>query len=371
MKMRSLQALCVMVRFISADIADYACKRIYEAMESGNSHNQIRYFVEVLALQCSRKFPAVFGKALADHITRADLSLQMVASLMIISGNLLVGRYQRDFFLKNDEGLEKVAVNLHHILSGAIPWLSSTQGFSRAIAQLLTYKLIPMVIDVQNKESSEVDNDWYLRSIYRFLDENAQMKRLRNKQAQFFEEYEVDSVCTPEGVFSIPLDEGSEADPVHLIEVIKECLVDTYDEANTGEQPTWKQIENANVEMNKDEIDDSEDVRADQMVNFQRKIIPLDALNLALEDMTERKLRNAAGRRKQPLIVCASLIDKIPNLGGLARTSEIFAANRLVIPDAQVAKMDNFKSLAASAGDWIEIEECKEKVSRCCCPCLR
>ena len=366
-KMRALQSLCVMSRFITSDVASFACKRIYEAMDKGNAHNQIRYFVEILALQCCRKFPKIFGKALADQITRTDLSLQMVASLMIISGNLIVGRYQNDFILKNDDGDENIAVNLHHILSGTIPWLSSTQGFSRAIAQLLTYKLIPMVIDAGNKGLKE-DNDWYLRSIYRFLDENSQMKRLRSKQAQFFEEYEVDPVCTPDGVFSIPVDVGSEADPVHLIDVIKACLVDNYDEDNIGELPLWKQIENATAARNGEEVDVTENgVRGDQVLNFQRKITPLDALNLALEDMKERKLQNAAGRQKQQLIVCATLIDKVPNLGGLARTSEIFAANRLVVPDAQVVKMDNFKSLSASAGDWIDIEECKEKVRWYCC----
>jgi hypothetical protein len=35
-----------------------------------------------------------------------------------------------------------------------------------------------------------------------------------------------------------------------------------------------------------------------------------------------------------------------------------------VIPDLRVTKMDNFKSLSVGAGDWIEIEECKEEVRR-------
>ena len=98
-------------------------------------------------------------------------------------------------------------------------------------------------------------------------------------------------------------------------------------------------------------------------MNFQRKIIPLDSLNLAMEDLREKRIRNAAGNRKQQLIVCATLIDKVPNLGGLARTAEIFSASQLVIPDIGVCKMDNFKSLSVGAGDWIDIEEVKEAVS--------
>jgi tRNA guanosine-2'-O-methyltransferase len=71
---------------------------------------------------------------------------------------------------------------------------------------------------------------------------------------------------------------------------------------------------------------------ANSLANFQRKIIPLDSLNLAMEDLREKRIRNAAGHQKQQLIVCASLVDKVPNLGGLARTAEIFSANRLAIP---------------------------------------
>ena len=357
--MRALQALCILSRFVTADIADITCQRVFEAMEKEITHNQIRYFVEIFALQCARKHPTVFGEALVDQIGRRDLSLQMVSSLMIVAGNLIVGRYHKDFLQEKD------AIDLHSILAGTIPWLSSTQGFSRAIAQLLTYKIIPLVIDVK-KEPSGKESDWYLRSIFRFLEENPRMKRLRKKQSKFFEEYDADLVCTPEGMFSIPLDEGCDADPVHLIDVIKECLVETFEEATIGEQPFWKQIENGTPLS--DDMTGQWNVAVtaaekEQVDNFQRKIIPLDALNLALEDMKERKEHNAAGRRKQKLIVCATLVDKAANLGGLARTSEIFAADRLVIPDIQVTKMDIFKSLSASAGDWIEIEECKEKVS--------
>eukprot|EP00536_Pseudo-nitzschia_multiseries_P004900 jgi/Psemu1/189360/e_gw1.87.50.1 len=93
----------------------------------------------------------------------------------------------------------------------------------------------------------------------------------------------------------------------------------------------------------------------------QRKIIPLDSLNLALENLKEQRLSNAKGTHKQELIVCASLVDKVPNLAGLARTCEIFAAQSLVIPDISVAKMDHFQSISVGAGDWIDMDEVKEE----------
>ena len=249
-----------------------------------------------------------------------------------------------------------------------VPWLSSTQGFSRAIAQLLAYKLIPLVINVVDPPKSDTeDSQWYLRSLFRFLDENPEMKRLRKKQEQFFERYEVDTVCTPEGLFAIPVDEGQEANPVHMIEVIKECLQEVYDDVNIDRAPLWKQIEVATTvdSTQQQHVHTTGDVTGSMDygdVNFQRKIIPIDELNLAMDDIRDQKHRNRMGRPKQSLIVCATLIDKVPNLGGLARTSEIFAVDKLIVPDIQITKMDNFKNLSVGAGDWIDIEECKEQV---------
>ena len=249
-------------------------------------------------------------------------------------------------------------------MAGVVPWLSSTQGFSRAIAQLLVHKLIPLVINVDEPPASDTeDSQWYLRSLFRFLDENPEMKRLRKKQEQFFERYEVDSVCTPEGLFAIPVDEGQEANPVHMIEVIKECLQEVYDDANIDRAPLWKQIEvatTADATQNDNSVGNTGCDEGD--VNFQRKIIPIDELNLTMDDIRDQKHRNRVGRRKQNFIVCATLIDKVPNLGGLARTSEIFAVQKLIVPDIQITKMDNFKNLCVGAGDWIDIEECKEQV---------
>jgi tRNA G18 (ribose-2'-O)-methylase SpoU len=148
-----------------------------------------------------------------------------------------------------------------------------------------------------------------------------------------------------------------------MIEVIKECLQEVYDDANIDRAPLWKQIEVATPADSTQYINTvGNNGYNDGDVNFQRKIIPIDELNLALDDIRDQKHRNRLGRRKQNLIVCATLIDKVPNLGGLARTSEIFAVHKLIVPDIQITKMDNFKNLCVGAGDWIDIEECKEQV---------
>ena len=368
-KIRAWQALCILHRFVTADIAEAVAEKVYKTMEQ-NLHGQIRYFQELFTIQCHRKHPKVFLQRFVSEVRRTDLTQQHVSSLMIVAGNLIVGRYAEEFFAVFSK--EDVKGPLHEVLAGTLPWLSSTQGFARAIAQLLVHKMVPIVLDADPDLGK---TNWYLHTMYQFLDSNPDMARLRKKQAKFFTEYEVDSVCTPEGMLSIPVDVGDEANPVHLVQSIKRCLEEVYDEAHETEGPQWKQIKAAleDVDGAGGDNSDDEDDDDEAFVGFQRKIVPIDSLNLSLEDSQQQSLRNAAGRKRQELIVCATFVDKIPNLGGLARTSEIFAADKLVIPDKRVVKMDNFKSISVSAGDWIPIEEVKEEVSddRSKCQLLR
>jgi len=154
----------------------------------------------------------------------------------------------------------------------------------------------------------------------------------------------------------------------YLIDAMKESLRHTYDEAHGSDAPAWKQIEDMMTNstdgdaLSSSSDSDNNNSSTSLSSTVQRKIIPSDSLNLALEDLREQRTTNAKGTNKQELIICASLVDKIPNLAGLARTSEIFAAKSLVIPDLSVTKMDNFKSISVGAADWINIEEVKIEV---------
>ncbi|KAJ1458015.1 Alpha/beta knot methyltransferase, partial [Pelagophyceae sp. CCMP2097] len=57
------------------------------------------------------------------------------------------------------------------------------------------------------------------------------------------------------------------------------------------------------------------------------------------------------------LIVCASLIDKATNLGGLARTCEVFGAESLVVGSMRLTRTRDFEVVAASSERWIDIDE--------------
>jgi tRNA guanosine-2'-O-methyltransferase len=348
--LRSLETMCILSRFVTADIVDEVCKGSFETFASYNTHHALRYFAEIFCIQCARKFPVPFGAKLVQTMHQSTHSNQTIASLMIVAGNLVIGRYQSDF-------MPSAPIKVEDILYATIPWLSSTQSFTRGIAQLLSHQLITKL---QKEDPERTNGSALLLDIYRFLNENHEMIRLRKKQSTFFEEYDADAVSTPEGLFAIGTDDNGDSTPLHLVSVLKEVLKELCDDIGDDEAaPAWKRIEMSR----ESEIKEVQQAMTSSLTeSFQRKISPTDYLNLRLEDEKTRNIRNRAGRRKQDLIVCASLIDKVPNLGGLARTAEIFAAQKLVIPDLSLTKMDHFTSISVGAGDWIDIEECHEKV---------
>ena len=59
--------------------------------------------------------------------------------------------------------------------------------------------------------------------------------------------------------------------------------------------------------------------------------------------------------------MCASLIDKIPNIAGLSRTAEIFNASGLIINNSHYLDTDEFKRIAVTSEKWIPIYQVMEK----------
>ncbi|XP_064292530.1 probable methyltransferase TARBP1 isoform X2 [Plodia interpunctella] len=57
------------------------------------------------------------------------------------------------------------------------------------------------------------------------------------------------------------------------------------------------------------------------------------------------------------LIVVASLVDKLPNLGGLARTAEVFGLRSYVVDSLRHLQDPQFQALSVSAERWVNVSE--------------
>ena len=74
---------------------------------------------------------------------------------------------------------------------------------------------------------------------------------------------------------------------------------------------------------------------------------------------TPPRLEASAVSKRAPLIVLASLVEKIPNLAGLCRTCEVFHCEALLLPNLKAPKL----GLGVSSGSQVASEQAFQSIS--------
>lgn len=179
--------------------------------------------------------------------------------------------------------------------------------------------------------------DW----LKRMLAGNPRIAAMRRKQAALCEERNVDRECSTVSLFSLPLNNLNDFIPAVLMDQVREemenLLASWYREdfppttaesrETTPKSGTYPELQNSEQFSN---FQNSE-----QFSNFQKKILPWEASSKS----------EVEHRKKQKIVVIASLVDKLPNLGGLTRTGEIFAVEKIVVNSLRCKKEQVFKSV--------------------------
>ncbi|XP_076632949.1 tRNA (guanosine(18)-2'-O)-methyltransferase TARBP1 isoform X1 [Colletes latitarsis] len=105
------------------------------------------------------------------------------------------------------------------------------------------------------------------------------------------------------------------------------------------------------------------EIHLQELSDIQKKINPSMSMTLShnvifptiREFISQKTILSDEGG----IIVVACLVDRIPNLGGLARTCEIFNVKELVLANLNQIKDREFQNLSVSAENWITITEIK------------
>ena len=94
---------------------------------------------------------------------------------------------------------------------------------------------------------------------------------------------------------------------------------------------------------------------------YQQKIVPfeLGRYDLELSEYNQQQEEKWREQRDGKIIMCASLVEKTPNLAGLSRTCEILGATQLIVPSASILDSTDFKNISMTSDRWLTITECK------------
>lgn len=95
----------------------------------------------------------------------------------------------------------------------------------------------------------------------------------------------------------MPVNEGEEANPTHIVDAIKDCLEEVYKESHNDDALVWKQMEDLLLGADVAYSPKQPKVCSNtELVNFQRKMLPIDLLDLGIRSFNEQKLHNTAGK---------------------------------------------------------------------------
>ncbi|KAG3117618.1 hypothetical protein PI125_g3607 [Phytophthora idaei] len=352
-KLRSWQALCI----VSAHVNKTQLTELLPTLHTAFAVPQlpsVRYYMELFGMRIATKFPRdICSGLLLPMLCDANLMPQVGASLLLVSAYLVDSKL-------DDNSLD---IDCGELLETMLPWLNTSHGYTRVLAQYLLAKVLPRHIHQLQLSSNDTPGLHFLEGTARYLSNNKECKRMLRRQTRQLEEFHPDYESSLLGMLSsgfisefgelLPRDEA-----LRFSEQLKTAMNGLY---------AQYQLENFTPTPSQDKNND-ETGSSSGNLTVQRKI---DTTALLLEDSAlPAAMRadfdaarrgvtlNARQRPRQTLIMCASLVDKIPNLAGLARTCEIFNAQKLIVPNIRMAQQDaTFATVSATAHKWMPLEE--------------
>ena len=316
-RVRCWQALCVCSRGLTKELAASCFPRFLRCIQQLNLRD-VRHYEELFGMQLlkSERFLESSYDALLSLLRIPSQSGQAVPSLLQIAVFPL-------FSVSTDSPI------IGAFLEAAFPWSMAPEGLTRTVSQVLCFHVLERFRMPQY--------DW----LKRMLAGNPRIAAMRRKQAALCEERNVDLECSTVSLFSLPLNNLNDFIPAVLMDQVREemenLLASWYREdfpptnVESGET-TLKCGVNAEFQ-NSEQISNFQN--SEQISNFQKKILPWE---LSSKSEVEH-------RKKQKIVVIASLVDKLPNLGGLTRTGEIFAVEKIVVNSLRCRKEQVFKSV--------------------------
>ena len=304
-----LCALCPWVRdFADEETSRKLVEKLVELLKIPYVHSA-RQYIERFLVITMLKWPFYTDFIELDY----DLRPQLAGSYLLVMGSVMV-------FTENEQVRMK-------IFSGLLPFMISNTAHIRRIAHFVMFKLIRTYPEYRLKSS-----------VFEFLIHNKECAKMMRRLEDVILSFESFRSCSLgfilTGYFS-EFDEILHPSIVAEIEEKTKNLLDTSYEVNFFD--VWKkQAEGISMDYK-------------SLPNFQRKVEDTPALI---------ELHSSKGvQQRHELIIVASLVDKVPNLAGLTRTSEVFNLQMITVAYKNILNDNEFKSMAVTADKWVPIME--------------
>ncbi|KAI7736958.1 hypothetical protein M8C21_026691 [Ambrosia artemisiifolia] len=355
-KVRAWQMICILSRFVDKEIISQVMDHLRTALYRNNMPG-VRQYMETFAIHVYLEFPSL-----------------ALSSYVFIAANVILHATK-----------DAQSRHLDELLPPIIPLLTS-HHHSLRVYQVLS-KLLPTInSDAYGTLSLEKRCFMEIKS---YLEVNSDCARLRTSMEVHLDAFDPNKSITPAGIFSNRVDDIEfECAHVSLLERVIDFLNDVRKDLRYSMAQDAAQLKSEQIHMQDPESTGQlkeETIAKTQnelSLDFQKKVVISkhekqdsdsnsnfddtysSLLDVEKEDgLLDQSLRArniAMGKLKagrQQIILVASLVDRVPNLAGLARTCEVFKAASLVVDNINILHDKQFQLISVTAEKWVPIIE--------------
>ncbi|PPD75236.1 hypothetical protein GOBAR_DD27830 [Gossypium barbadense] len=383
-KIRAWQMICVLSQFVDDDIVGEVTQCLQIALYRNNLPS-VRQYLETFAINIYMKFPSLVAEQLVPLLRDYDMRPQALSSHVFIAANVIL-HASKDIQLRH----------LDELLPPILPLLTSHHHSLRGFTQVLLHRVLCKFFPSLDSKSSEFIplEKRCFEDLKLYLANNSDCMRLRASMEGYLDAYNPKTSVTPAGIFVSRVEEiGFECVPTSLMEQVINFLNDVREDLRCSMAKDIVTIKNESLNMaagpgSTEEVssacEEKLELPKDAHLDFQKKItfskhekpdlgsssllckgeVYKQLLEMEKEDDLLDQLwksRSLALERvrgnRQHIILVASLIDRIPNLAGLARTCEVFKTQGLAVADAKIVQDKQFQLISVTAEKWVPIIE--------------
>ncbi|XWS49177.1 hypothetical protein CRYUN_Cryun13aG0141400 [Craigia yunnanensis] len=385
-KIRAWQMICVLSQFVDDDIVGEVTHCLHIALYRNNLPS-VRQYLETFSINIYLKSPSLVAEQLVPILRDYDMRPQALSSYVFIAANVVL-HASKEIQLRH----------LDELLPPILPLLTSHHHSLRGFTQVLLHQVLCKFVPPMDPRSSEFIplEKRCFEDLKLYLAKNSDCMRLRASMEGYLDAYNPKTSITPAGIFVNRVEEiGFECVPTSLMEQVLNFLNDVREDLrclmakdtvtikneslNIGEGPgSMEKLSTACEEKLFTELPKDAQLDFQKKITFSKHEKPeIDSSSLlgkgeAYKQLLEMekeddllnqllKSRSLAMERirgnQQDIILVASLLDRIPNLAGLARTCEVFKALGLAVADAKIVHDKQFQLISVTAEKWVPIIE--------------
>ncbi|BDA44330.1 Uncharacterized tRNA/rRNA methyltransferase YfiF at C-terminar half [Coccomyxa sp. Obi] len=349
-RVRAWQALAVLSKFAPADDIQTTFRTIWSSLQVDNNAS-VRQYQEAILVGLLLKHPELVEEYLLPVLSTYEHRGEGLASAVLMSAQVVLHAP------KAVQGRLLLPV-----LTALLPWTLHHHHSLRTFAQLVVQELLERF-----PAGCGLPANAQLAAVQRFLAVNADLKRLRRSIGAGIAAFDPETASSPKGVFCVgvqmvgrPEDgPGIEGAPLALLERVTAFLAQEraklrteLNAANTGPVEAEQQAPDRQRKAHPADKGDCSSAASSAAV--ARSLAVAETV-LGEHAVSGKPPADAGSTERQGIIVVASLLDKAPNLAGLARTCEVFQASALVMADLRVLKDVAFMGVAMTAEQWVPL----------------